>query len=241
MATLHAADGPCDPQLPPAQDDPNAYRLRGDRCEGIYIKQVAGGALRVVSLTESFEDYDPTSGGALVVEWTPFGDGAVHLRADQVGRPHFYYRMDALRPPGEKSFTWPSGMLSVFTLKRAEIGVVGWTSVTVGHATRDVYLPLRIRQKGAALASQGYDLEVASGAQLNQVFVSVAAVGEDGQPTVFLKKDEPLQYGYYPPDRKIRIRIPAPGSPGLYSIELDATLAAGGSSAATLWFYHHGG
>jgi hypothetical protein len=54
-----AAESPCDPELRPPLDDLYSYRLRGDRCEGIYIKDVAGKNLDLVSLTESFEDFVP--------------------------------------------------------------------------------------------------------------------------------------------------------------------------------------
>jgi hypothetical protein len=44
--------------------------MHGDRCEGTYIQPVAGTALWLASLTESFAPYDLTSRADLVVEWT---------------------------------------------------------------------------------------------------------------------------------------------------------------------------
>jgi hypothetical protein len=235
---LRAEDSPCDPQLKPPEGDPNAYRLRGDRCEGIYIREVSGaGALRVVSFTESFEDFDSTSGAPLQVEWSPFGNAAVRLRADQLGRK-LYYRMDAQRPAGATSFTWPSNVLAVFALRRDEIGIVAWTPFLVGPATRDVYLPLRIRQQGPSVESPSYSLAVVPGADLSEVFVSIATLGTDGRPTDFLMRDKPLEYGYYPAGRKIVIKISDLPADGLYYVELGGRLADGRSTTTTLWFHH---
>ncbi len=53
-AQATTAVDPCDPTLARATKDPLAYGRRGDRCEGLYIKEVAGsGGLQVASFVES--------------------------------------------------------------------------------------------------------------------------------------------------------------------------------------------
>src|SRR5579863_1516285 len=64
-----AQSSPCDPHLPQPAQDPYGYRLRGDRCEGVYIQEVSGAPLLVASWTESFADYDLTSRQQLAMEW----------------------------------------------------------------------------------------------------------------------------------------------------------------------------
>ena len=99
LTTLGAQQSPCDPSLLRSTQDRNGYRQRGDRCEGVYIQAVASPALRVISFTESFENFDPASGTSLRVEWdSPPARGPVHLRGNAL-RPHLYYRFDAIRPP----------------------------------------------------------------------------------------------------------------------------------------------
>lgn len=47
------ASGPCDPKLIPSSGDPLAYGRRGERCEGLYVLEVAGSAnLSLVAFTE---------------------------------------------------------------------------------------------------------------------------------------------------------------------------------------------
>src|ERR1035438_3842170 len=70
----------CDPHLVQPAADPNGYRLRGDRCEGIYIQDVAGSPLFIASWTESFADYDLLSNEPLVIAWDSLrGAGGLRL------------------------------------------------------------------------------------------------------------------------------------------------------------------
>src|SRR2546425_622955 len=85
----------CDPRLQQAGSDPNGYRLRGDRCEGIYIKEVAGTTV-VASLIEYVENFNP-AGQSLRIEWTAPGNASVRLRAYSL-RHRLFYQMDARRP-----------------------------------------------------------------------------------------------------------------------------------------------
>jgi hypothetical protein len=63
---VSAQQSPCDPNLTQLGQNPQGYRLRGDRCEGIYIQPVSGSTtLLVASFTEFFEDFDPSLSGQL--------------------------------------------------------------------------------------------------------------------------------------------------------------------------------
>ena len=151
----------CDPDLHQNLNKSNGYRLRGDRCEGIYIEDVAAPILRVTSLTESF-DYDLTQNNALLVEWTAPGDGGVRLKA-QIKHLKYntHYRMDTVRPPGNQLYTWPSDLLASLDLSSKNIGVVGWTRYAVGPNERNVYVPLRIRQQGDQIPRFPFSIELA--------------------------------------------------------------------------------
>ena len=233
-------EGPCDSQLQPLAGDSNGYRVRGDRCEGIYIKEVAGGAnLLVASFTESFEDYNPASGTDLLIDWKAPERGEVRLRAYALKR-RLYYRMDTLRPSNSASFVWPSGLLTVLSIAKRDLGVVGWMSYRVGDAKREVYLPLKIRPRGVTSRSKSYQLILLPGAELSEVFITLAHVGADGFSDRYVKKGAPLSYGYYPAERGIMIPIPELPVPGVYSMEIGATLKDSGASTTRLWFYHGG-
>jgi hypothetical protein len=232
----------CDPYLKESSNDPYGYRVRGvkrDRCEGIYIREVANTPLLVASLTEWFEDFDPSSGADVVLEWKASGDADIHLRAYTL-KHRVYYRMDSLRPANSNSYVWQPGLLSTLDLRKKDIGIVAWTSQQVGNTRRDVYLPLRIRQRADAGKSQGYQLLLLPGAELSEVFVSLALVKSDGEPGAFTRNAQKLGYGYYPADRGIPIEITEIKTPGIYYLKIGAELRAGGSSTTQIWFYYPG-
>ncbi len=55
--------------------------MRGDRCEGIYIKEVSATLLQIVSFTESYAEFEHASGKALRLEWDKSpGNDDVQLR-----------------------------------------------------------------------------------------------------------------------------------------------------------------
>ena len=228
----------CDPHLVQPSADPNGYRLRGDRCEGIYIQDVAGSPLFIASWTESFADYDLLSNEPLVIAWDSLrGAGAVRLRAQGLRR-RLYYRMDAIRPQGSGSFAWHSELLGGLRIPRRDVGVVGIARARVDDAVRDVYLPLRITQTGKPVPSGGYQLVLLPGVELREIFLTLSSVAP-GKSAV-LKNAEPLGYGYYPAERALQIPISGMRAPGLYHLEIAATLSSGGASTVDLWFYHAG-
>lgn len=242
-ATLASAPAPpdsaCDRQLKPPSADPNAYSPRDDRCEGIYFREVASTTLLVAGLTESMVDLDPATAKALLLEWTAPAGEALHIRARAL-RHRLYYQMDTLQPAASGSYAWPTGLLARFNLRSKELGLLAWTPRTVGGATRDVYVPLRLRQ-AAGSRSPTYQLSLLPGVELAEVFITLSSVGADGGAGTVIQKDEPLEYGFYPADRVITVPLPPLPAAGTYALEIKALRRAGGSaSAPTLWFYNPG-
>src|SRR5262249_4010591 len=104
-----AAD-PCDPKLVRAAQDPMRYERRGERCEGLYIQQVAGSAgLLVASFIESSGPFDIVAGKPLPVAWSGAAQSSVRLRAIAL-RSRLYYRMDSERPGSPGVFEWPTDL-----------------------------------------------------------------------------------------------------------------------------------
>lgn len=228
----------CDPSLIKNTDSPLSYRNRGDRCEGLYIKEVGSTTLLVTSLTESFERYNISSAKPLQVEWDrPPGNDPVRIRAQGIRR-RLHYRMDTSQPPGTVSFNWTSGILASLNILKEDIGVLASTRYVVGKEQQDVYLPLRIKQEGNYNHSAIYQLTLLPGVELTEVYISLALVGTDGRLMPGIKNGEKLNYGYYPAERSIEIPISGLKAKGTYYIEINANLRGGGSSTVELWFYN---
>lgn len=215
ISTL-AQESPCDSSLVQPKGDPYGYRARGDRCEGIYIKEVGGTPLFIASFTESFEDYDLASDKNLLVEWTAPANRAVQLQANGL-RYKLYYRMDTKHHPGAKSYAWPLNLLATLKIMRRDLGIVGWMQYPVGKMKKVVYVPLRISQQKSALHKNNYALVLLPGRELSGVFLTVALVDANGNPKDFIADEKPLDL--CPPCPAERpINIPIANLPRLASI-----------------------
>ena len=227
-ALLSAAD-PCDPRLVQPPTDPDGYRLRGDRCEGIFIRQVSGSAsLLIASFTQGFAEFNPRQGGVLPLDWTPAAASkATKLRAYGLRRRQ-YYRMDTEQPPGTRVYRWPATVLGNLDISKRFLGVVAWNELEVGSQTRPVYLPLRIGTEPPRAGQHEYQLILVSDVELMEVFLSLAAVDVNGKAGRYLMKDRPLGYGYYPREEAIRIPLSNLDLAGLHRLEVAATQRDGG-------------
>jgi len=231
----------CDRGLEHRASGPHGYRLRGDRCEGIYVKQVGGTVLTLASLTESFEDYAVTHGSApLTLEWTAPDSGMVVLRAQGIKRD-LYYRMDATRPAATGAYRWPSDVLTARGIARRDVGVLAWTRATLGGTERIIYLPLRIGQRGEPARADVYELVLFPAAPLREVYLTVAEVDSAGHDTRLIHNSRPLHYGFYPAERPVRIKLENLGQSGIYRVSVGAELALNRSVALEQWIYRpHG-
>lgn len=230
----------CDSSLPSPANDPLGYRLRGDRCEGRFIKEVGNTTLSLRSLVESVSPLDGSGARTLHADW-PVLPGAVDvaLRVQGVKR-RLYYRMDTRRPASSGGYAWPADLLTAVTSSVEDLGLLASTRLSVGGTDHEVYLPLRV---GASpRAGQAYTLVIVPGVALSEVFATVDELAIDGGMPHNVMHDEPLQYGYYPAERGIEVHLPlrALGGPGLVRVRLVARLEAGGSATIDAWLYHPG-
>lgn len=221
----------CDRYLPVSHRDPFGYRMRGDRCEGVYVQQVASTPLVVASFGRLAVPDVLTANGALLVEWTPVA-GEVRLRAHSL-KPRTYYRMDHRQPRGARSYRWPTDVLAALKLTRREIGIVALLEQKVGRSTREVYVPVRINTPAARGAV--HELVLVPGNELSEVFVALSLVAADGKRSE-VSAAKPLRYGFYPAGRSIRIPVGPIARPGTYLLEIGATLRNGGAVSREVWF-----
>ena len=233
----------CDPGLQAAGGTEVAYRPRGDRCEGLYVQEVAGGTLQIVSLTASFKTYKFEKDKPLLLEWPVVGDAQVQVRASSLKRK-LYYRMDMLRSQKPPGYTWPSDVLSRLQLGRDEIGLLAWTDQPVAGGKRRTYLPLRVTPQGSPTPPdvESYTVVLMSSVGLQAVYVTLCPVDSDGKPAKPIRKDSKL-VGYHPAERPILLPIlfsELTGAPsGLYSLSVGAEASNGDPrKAPEICFFH---
>jgi hypothetical protein len=230
----------CDRAVLAAPQNPYAYARRDDRCEGVYVQQVsASTGLQILSFIEAVSAFAIQPGDRLRLEWTGMSGATVRLRALSL-RPKTYYRMDTERPPGTAAFDWPADIISTLNLGSQQIGFVGLMSQPVGDRTEEIYVPIRVG-KGAVVRTQKYVVSIRPAAELSELFVTLTEVDGSGTTLRTIKKDSPLGLGFYPAETAIAVPLPVLERPGLYRLQLGATLSRGGSATRTLLFYHAGG
>ena len=230
----------CD-SLPVRVSDPLRYRQRGDRCEGVYGQDVSGSSeLQLVGVVEHVEPFDDTTSAPLRIEWTPPEGAAVTLRATSL-RPGLYYRMQTARPIARARYDWPSDVRRPLRIRSADVGLVGSTTMTLGGAPREVFVPLRVSQRRPAASTASYRLTVMPAVGLSEVYVTVAVTAADGSPARHLQRDQKLGYGFYPAARPIDVRLPALSERGVYLVRIAATREGGGGATRTILLYHPGG
>jgi hypothetical protein len=221
-----AQEPPCDEGLRAPRGNAFGYRPRGDRCEGVYVKQVGGTTMALASLTATFEDYRTDSLEHLILTWgSP--DTSVRIRVRGI-QPNLYYGMDVAPPEAARSYSWPAGVLSGLKIRQRDIGALAWTTRDIGGSLRKVYLPLRISTSGRASAPAHYTLVVFPGVRLKEVFLTLGPADSAGRPAgKLIRSDQAVDRGYYPPERPIRIVLPSLRSPGLYHVRITARLPDG--------------
>ena len=233
-AAAEAVESVCDPRLAASAKDEWAYQQRDDRCEGRYAPQ-RGETLLLLGFTEVMDVADFSA--AVNIEWSAPKPQQVHVQAQALALRGFAYRMDALRPNNDQAYLWPTDVAQAVALSPKEAYLIGWAAYSIGGATRDVYLPLRVTQQPPAGRADAYRVVLWTWDELEEVFVSVATVKADGAPNEFMQDGQPLGYGYYPAGRAIELTLPKPPRPGIYYLEIGATLRKGGVVTLERWFY----
>ena len=213
------------------------YRQRDDRCEGVYIRNVASGMLDIVSFTAHFADFDLQSATAVPLIWYSASPAAVHVRVVSL-RDRLYYRMDTLRPESTDSYLWPTDILSALRLANNELGVLAWTTQQIGNDSRRVYLPVAVG-RSAISPTEPYQLLLLPERELREVFLTLAPLRSDGSMDTPLVNGQRIRSGYLPAGRPVPVDMPALPVSGLYYLELGARLREGGAATVEMWFYHH--
>mgnify|MGYP001820055051 CR=1 FL=1 len=232
--------GDCDALLVTDDSNPLSYRQREGRCEGIFVEQVAGSVMLPVALTSAVDLRTSPNAEALSLAWpSPDLDASLVRIRGKATAWRVHYRMDAVRPLVDHRWRWPTDVLDAAGISRDELAVMGWTSAQLGGVQRDIYLPLRVSSGDEQVAAgDAYRLVVMPSVPLQEAYLSVATVGDDGRPGEFVIDGQPLRYGYYPAHRPLEIPLSGLTVPGIYHVELSARLRSGGSSILTLLFQH---
>jgi hypothetical protein len=235
-----AEDSRCDPQLlRMAGKGPLSYQNRGDRCEGLYGRASSSmPQLTLVSLTRSFPNIDPRTVPKLILRWASPAKEEVRLQAKGL-RYKLYYEMDAVRPAGERQFSWSTDFLKnkEIDVGRTEIGVTCRTVYPIGGKKRELYLPLTVGSDGNDPPPQStVEVLIVPSVELKDAYYSVTAFSVPGNGRKSLVHNKSIQLPAYPADRPFPIRIALASRGSLYFVEIVGLISTGGSVETGFWF-----
>ena len=239
LAGAAEAQPTCDPALVGESKNPLSYRMRGDRCEGIYAQEVSAISLDVRSLVGPLGSFDPARNAELALEWAapPGATTPVRLRAFSL-KERQYFRMDTAVPASRGSYLWPTEVVARVGLKKEEIGLVAWASLPgPGGSAREVYLPVRAGR--AAAGEPGYEVTIVPSARLREVRISLSRIDGNGDSTD-LRRDEELGFGYYPSGQPMTFSTRKLGPAGFYRLEISAIPFSGRPVTEKIEIYHAG-
>jgi hypothetical protein len=147
--------------------------------------------------------------------------------------------MDTEVPAGNNAYRWPTDVISSLDLTRNEIGVIGWMGYDLAGKQIQLFLPVNVARRTPPPKRTSYELIIMAGVELKEMYLSLAQISAPSGLT-YLYQGKPLGYHYYPPDRPIKIELANPPSPGVYFLNIGASLRRGGSAAEAIFFYYPG-
>jgi hypothetical protein len=226
-----AAPSACDPLIRPNPDHPQGYRDRGDQlCEGIYATEVSSLGLTLASFTGPTRGIDLARKAQFRFQWRAVGQGDVKVRADSL-RPRFYYRMDSVWSGDATQMSWTNAIPAQYELRTREFGVLATQKDKSGKL---IYLPVHIMQGDRASQRSPYVATVISGAEIDEIYWSLAIEGSDK----YIVYDEPLDRKPYSANLPIAINLDKVVTPGRYLLTISAELLSGSSDSVQVPFYH---
>jgi hypothetical protein len=219
-----ASASPCDPDLLSLADGiPNRYQLRGDRCEGLYLKPLSGeGRVLLASLTFGVPTKDAATKPSIPLAWNAVPDGELHIRAYPL-RPRLFYQMDTVQPGKESIYLWPSSMLAAVGLPLREVGLVAWTT-RLSPSTK-VFHPLAIGSPPRARRDVHMMLDF--GRSLVEVYIGITRLNNDGTVNAVVRKPSALRYGVYAAGAIVEVTLPELQASGLYAIQISGDVSDG--------------
>ena len=151
-------------------------------------------------------------------------------------RYRFYYRMDTSQPLISGVYHWPTDLLLSNRLQTSELGLTATMQTLVQNKMQEVYVPLSTSSSEGGSQST-VRVAMALPSRSTKMYLTVARVGAEGRLETPLLNGRPDPRSYYPDNQPSTLQLPPMPQPGIYSIQIGADLADGGSVSTAFWLY----
>lgn len=219
-------------------DNFSGYKMRGNRCEGIYAQDVSANLLQIVSFAARFDEFADSNTANLYIRWQAPGDGTLWISGRGQARNSFY-GLDTAVPREQEEFSWPAKILQDKGYRKRFLGFLAWYTAEEMQVDK-LHLPITVGPgiAPADTSSNSYELVIRTGAAFQQVYLALDRLcGSTYQP---VWPDKELGQGYYSTQR-VPHRLDVSGSKGVYRLRINA-LGENGTYAPgrSFHFLHQG-
>ena len=233
----------CDPSLIQNNSLSIGYRPRGDRCEGIYRRQVSSFGVQLISLTAQSDLRDLCAFGErvhLVIPTRRGEPGSVPVRVQAESlRSDLYYRLD-VELKSRNSFELPADPRShnEVRLTAAELALLAKVPAVAGANRIDALLPVRLAGEPSAHVLPPYRALLMPGRRVRDVFVSLWRY--DGATATRIVSERSLNARPYPADTPIAIVLERTDvqQAGLYRSRVNVEFESGEAESLDFYFVH---
>lgn len=191
ITTGSAAAQHCDASIQGVSDHPFGYRIRGDRCEGIYWEPRSDiGVIALVSLVTLPKKLSSTPAGQIKLYWkTPSFASSTqqHVRASSLS-DKIFYRLDADRPTTSQSFAWPLKIIKKIELPLDEIGFLVMSNLQIGAIGWQAYIPVSVSQPVEQGIHPQIEMILVSDSIVKDISWRRYKLSDDGTPSSLLDK-----------------------------------------------------
>jgi hypothetical protein len=227
----------CDPGLGEDLRSPLAYRMRGDRCEGIYeqdapifpieIRSFSGGSL-----------FASNYAGDVQLYWTAPPDTHSDVRLRAFSRlPATHYRMDTVVPANRSDYHWSREVTASLGLN-GDIGIVAWIDTPGIEGNRGpIYLPLR---PDPTTKVSEYNVLLSTSLELSGILITTKRIDARGNDTAMLRQNEEPANHIYIPGFPINFSMGKLGAAGYYRLEIKGFPRSGPAIEQIIDLYYPG-
>lgn len=234
-------------RFPERHDRPLGYRLRDNRCEGVYREdpqfhaehQFNSASVALLSLTRVVDAFNPAVIDTLSLRWRARASSQVILTVTGLRRG-LYYRMDtALESAGSGTFRWDGELLRLLHLQPEELGAVASVPYSFAGFADTLRLPLDVRARdGPVSSSSRYNVVLLLREEPRALFITLSPLTSSntiGAPLLDHQSAE-FRPGHSP--NVARLVVPFPSAAGVYYLEVEARLWDGRRVSAGYLIYH---
>jgi hypothetical protein len=229
-ATTVWCQGMCDGTLMGVHNHPFGYRLRGDRCEGIYWEpHTAGGTFAIISIRGGQAPLLTETPDVVRFTWPidPMIPPKTEVLIRGVNlRSGLYYRLDARKSYLDGVYNWPTDIIRGLGLTAPEIAVSATTRVKIGSITWNVILPLA--EDSSPRGSSSYDVVLIASTAILRLSWELREIDTDGTPG--RRVGHGVLAKQFRAGEAIRVPVDLPGFRGLCYLEFHAEPAAARAS-----------